>query len=131
MAKLETTSAGDTTARRKVKEDSSSENCGTGGSCDDSSNVNASSAGRDKEIGGGGKEGVLTYRWIAHNASFGFLDLTPSILLLRQFWDGLEIESEHPKLILQAIRFGPKLSPWCWVSGSWVILAGIRVKTRQ
>jgi hypothetical protein len=38
---------------------------------------------------------------------------------------GLEIESEHPKLILQAIRYGPKLSPWCWVSGSWVILAGI------
>jgi hypothetical protein len=27
------------------------------------------------------------YRWIPHNASFGFLDLTPSILLLRQFWD--------------------------------------------
>jgi hypothetical protein len=25
--------------------------------------------------------------WIPHNASFGFLDLTPSILLLRQFWD--------------------------------------------
>ena len=44
---------------------------------------------------------------------------------------GLEIESEHLKLILQAIRFGPKLSPWCWVNGSWVILAGIRVKTRQ
>jgi hypothetical protein len=43
----------------------------------------------------------------------------------------LEIESEHLKLILQAIQFGPKLSPWCWVSGSWVILAGIRVKTRQ
>jgi hypothetical protein len=38
---------------------------------------------------------------------------------------GLEIESEHLKLILQAIRFGPKLSPWRWVNGSWVILAGI------
>jgi hypothetical protein len=44
---------------------------------------------------------------------------------------GLEIESEHLKLILQAIRFGPKLSPWCWVNEYWVILAGIRVKTRQ
>jgi hypothetical protein len=60
LAKLETTSAGDTTVQRKVKEDSSSENGGTGGSCDDSSNGNASSAGRDKGIGGGGKEGVLT-----------------------------------------------------------------------
>jgi hypothetical protein len=28
-----------------------------------------------------------SYGWIPHNASFGFLDLTPSILLLRQFWD--------------------------------------------
>jgi hypothetical protein len=28
-----------------------------------------------------------TYGWVPHNASFGFLDLTPSILLLRQFWD--------------------------------------------
>jgi hypothetical protein len=27
------------------------------------------------------------YGWMPHNASFGFLDLTPSILLLRQFWD--------------------------------------------
>jgi hypothetical protein len=38
---------------------------GTGGSSDDSSNGDASSAGRDKEIGGGGKEGVLTSwgRW--------------------------------------------------------------------
>jgi hypothetical protein len=27
------------------------------------------------------------YGWIPHNAGFGFLDLTPSILLLRQFWD--------------------------------------------
>jgi hypothetical protein len=44
---------------------------------------------------------------------------------------GLEIESKHLKLILQAIWFGPKLSPWCWVNGSWVVLAGIRVKTRQ
>jgi hypothetical protein len=61
MAKLDTTSAGDTTARREVKEDSSSENGGTGGSCDDSSNGDASSAGRDKEIGGGGgKQGILT-----------------------------------------------------------------------
>jgi hypothetical protein len=29
----------------------------------------------------------VPYRWIPHSASFGFLDLTPSILLLRQFWD--------------------------------------------
>jgi hypothetical protein len=29
----------------------------------------------------------LYYGWMPHNASFGFLDLTPSILLLRQFWD--------------------------------------------
>jgi hypothetical protein len=28
-----------------------------------------------------------SYGWMPHNASFGFLDLTPSILLLRQFWD--------------------------------------------
>jgi hypothetical protein len=27
------------------------------------------------------------YGWMPHNASFVFLDLTPSILLLRQFWD--------------------------------------------
>jgi hypothetical protein len=62
MAKLETTSAGKTTAQRKVKEDNSSGNVGTGGSSsDDSSNGDASSAGRDKGIGGGGKEGVLTW----------------------------------------------------------------------
>ena len=62
MVELETTSAGDTTARRaEVKEDNSSENGGTGGSSDDSSNNgDASSAGRDKEIREGGKEGVLT-----------------------------------------------------------------------
>jgi hypothetical protein len=61
MAKLETASTGKTTAQRKVKEDNSSGNSGTGGSCssDDSRNGDASSAGRDKEIGGGGKEGVL------------------------------------------------------------------------
>jgi hypothetical protein len=41
-AKLETTSAGDTTARRKVKEDNSSGNGGTGGSSGDSSNGDAS-----------------------------------------------------------------------------------------
>jgi hypothetical protein len=29
----------------------------------------------------------FTYGWIPHDAGFGFLDLTPSILLLRQFWD--------------------------------------------
>jgi hypothetical protein len=29
----------------------------------------------------------IYYGWMPHNASFGFLDLTPSILLLRQFWD--------------------------------------------
>jgi hypothetical protein len=29
----------------------------------------------------------VRYGWIPHNASFGFMDLTPSILLLRQFWD--------------------------------------------
>jgi hypothetical protein len=45
---------------RKVKEDNTSGNGGTGGSSDDSSNGDASSAGRDKEIVGGGKEGVLT-----------------------------------------------------------------------
>jgi hypothetical protein len=60
VAKLETTSAGNTIAQRKVKEDNSSGNSGTGGSSDGSSNGGASSAGRDKEIGGGGKEGVLT-----------------------------------------------------------------------
>jgi hypothetical protein len=27
------------------------------------------------------------YGWMPHNAGFGVLDLTPSILLLRQFWD--------------------------------------------
>jgi hypothetical protein len=61
MAKLETTSTGNTTAQRKDTEDNSSENSGTGGSSDGSSNGGACSAGRDKEIGGGGKEGVLTY----------------------------------------------------------------------
>jgi hypothetical protein len=45
-------SAGNTTAQRKVKEDNSSGNGGTSGSSDDISNVGASSAGRDKEIGG-------------------------------------------------------------------------------
>jgi hypothetical protein len=29
----------------------------------------------------------ISFGWIPHNANFGFLDLTPSILLLRQFWD--------------------------------------------
>jgi hypothetical protein len=33
------------------------------------------------------KKGRWMYGWMPHNASFGFLDLTPSILLLRQFWD--------------------------------------------
>jgi hypothetical protein len=42
------------------KEDNSNGNGGTGGSGDDSSNGDASRAGRDKAIGGGGKEGVLT-----------------------------------------------------------------------
>ena len=28
----------------------------------------------------------FAYGWMPHNAGFGFLDLTPSILLLRQFW---------------------------------------------
>jgi hypothetical protein len=60
MAKLETTSAGDATARRKGKEDNSSENGGKGGSSDVSSNGDASRVGRDKGIGGGGKEGFLT-----------------------------------------------------------------------
>jgi hypothetical protein len=60
MAKLETTSADDTTLRRKVKEGNSSENGGTGDSSDVSSNGDASRAGQDKGIGGGGKEGVLT-----------------------------------------------------------------------
>jgi hypothetical protein len=54
------------------------------------------------------------YGWMPHNAGFGFLDITPSILLVASTPVlGLEIESEHLKLILQAIRFGPKLSPWC------------------
>jgi hypothetical protein len=60
-AKLETTRADNTVVQRK--EDNISGNSGTGGSSDDSSNamaIDASSAGRDKEIGGGGKEGVLT-----------------------------------------------------------------------
>jgi hypothetical protein len=30
---------------------------------------------------------AVAYGWIPHNAGFGVLDLTPSILLLRQFWD--------------------------------------------
>jgi hypothetical protein len=30
---------------------------------------------------------AYTYSWMPHNAGFDFLDLTPSILLLRQFWD--------------------------------------------
>jgi hypothetical protein len=60
MAKLETTRAGNTTAQRKVKEDNSSGNSGAGGSSGDSSNGSASTAGRDKEIGGGGKRGVWT-----------------------------------------------------------------------
>jgi hypothetical protein len=30
---------------------------------------------------------IISYGWMPHNAGFGFLDLTPSILLLRQFWD--------------------------------------------
>jgi hypothetical protein len=30
---------------------------------------------------------LLNYGWMQHNAGFDFLDLTPSILLLRQFWD--------------------------------------------
>jgi hypothetical protein len=70
MAKLEATSADDTTTRRKLKEGNSSENGGTGGSSDVSSNGDASRAGRDKEIGGGRwcrKEGVLTY---THKARF-------------------------------------------------------------
>jgi hypothetical protein len=59
MAKLETTSAGKTSAQRKEKEDNSSGNSGAGGSSGDSID-SASSAGRDKEMGGGGTEGVLT-----------------------------------------------------------------------
>jgi hypothetical protein len=82
MAKLEMTSAGDMTAQREVKEDNISGNGGTGGSSDDSSNVDASSAGRDKEIGGGGKEGVLTY---GHKPGSGFPDLAPSILHFNWF----------------------------------------------
>jgi hypothetical protein len=42
------------------KEDNSSGNSNAGGTSDDSSNGGASSTGRDKEIGGGGKEAVLT-----------------------------------------------------------------------
>jgi hypothetical protein len=30
---------------------------------------------------------LCCYGLMPHNASFGFLDLTPSLLLLRQFWD--------------------------------------------
>jgi hypothetical protein len=29
----------------------------------------------------------ITYRWIPHNASFGFLDLAPSIRHSNWFWD--------------------------------------------
>jgi hypothetical protein len=57
MAKLETTNADNTTAQRKMKEDNSSGNGGTGGSRDGSSNGDASSAGWDNEIDGGGKRG--------------------------------------------------------------------------
>jgi hypothetical protein len=42
MAKLETTSTGNTIAQRKEKEDNSSGNSGTGGRSDDSSNGGAS-----------------------------------------------------------------------------------------
>ena len=58
MAKLETTSAGNTIAQRK--EGNGSGNGGACGSSDGSSNSGASSAGRGKGIGGGGEEGVLT-----------------------------------------------------------------------
>jgi hypothetical protein len=57
-AKLETTWADNTVVQRK--EGNGSGNISAGDSSDDSSNGDASSAGRDKEIGGGGKEGVLT-----------------------------------------------------------------------
>jgi hypothetical protein len=63
MAKLDTTSAGETTARRKVKEDNISKNGGTGDSSDDSSNGDASSTQYRTEQGDWrwcGKEGVLT-----------------------------------------------------------------------
>ena len=46
--------------------------------------------GSDLGAGGSGNEaggGEMEYGWMPHNAGFGFLDLTPSILLLRQFWD--------------------------------------------
>jgi hypothetical protein len=68
-----------------------------------------------------------------HNASLGFLAGPNSVNIASASTPvlGLEIDSEHPKLVLQGIRFGPKHSPWCWVSGSWVVLAGIRAKTRQ
>jgi hypothetical protein len=32
-------------------------------------------------------EAPSDYGWMPHNAGFGFLDLTPLILFLRQFWD--------------------------------------------
>jgi hypothetical protein len=78
MTKLETTSAGNTIEQRK--EGNGSGNSGAGGSSDGNSNGGVSSAGRDKEIGGGGKEGVLTYGWIGHKSGSGFSDLAPSIL---------------------------------------------------
>jgi hypothetical protein len=56
-AKLETTRADNTVVQRK--EGNGSEKGGAGDSSDDSSNGGASSAGRDKEIGGDGKEGGL------------------------------------------------------------------------
>jgi hypothetical protein len=60
MAKLETTSADNTTAQRK-EGNGSGNSSAAGGSSDNSSNGGASSAGREKEIGGGGKgQGVLT-----------------------------------------------------------------------
>jgi hypothetical protein len=33
------------------------------------------------------KPAKLCHGWMPHNAGFGFLDPTPPILLLRQFWD--------------------------------------------
>jgi hypothetical protein len=34
-----------------------------------------------------GSSGDYGYGWIPHNASFGFLDLAPSILHSNRFWD--------------------------------------------
>jgi hypothetical protein len=69
MAKLETTSAGDATAQRKGKADSSNGNGGTGGSSDSSSNGDASSAGRQRVVAGGNAGAPLISDGLASSSS--------------------------------------------------------------